>query len=237
MKKLTTIILLLTLFGGLSAKTVRGSGEITKQIREVSDFHKVELKGFGTLVLIQGETESLEIECDDNILPYIKTKVIDKTLSIKYKNVRLKPTEEIVFTLFLKELSSIEISGSADVISDKLETPDLEVDISGSSDINIEKLIAESLEIDISGSGEINIGSGTATKQDFSVSGSGDYFAGNLKSEAVDLSISGSGKAEVWATEKIDIDVSGSGRISYYGTPQVSISTSGSGNVKSLGEK
>ena len=45
------------------------------EVRDVSDFQEVALEGVGTLVIEQGETESLTIEAEPKVLQRIETEV------------------------------------------------------------------------------------------------------------------------------------------------------------------
>lgn len=48
---------------------VQGSGNIVTQFIDVGGFDQVELTTIGNVYIEQGDTESLTIETDDNILP------------------------------------------------------------------------------------------------------------------------------------------------------------------------
>src|SRR5512134_3419247 len=50
-----------------------GSGNVITQTREVGDFDKVSFSSFGELTIQQGESESLSIEAEDNVLAEIET--------------------------------------------------------------------------------------------------------------------------------------------------------------------
>ncbi|MBC8391142.1 MAG: DUF2807 domain-containing protein [Deltaproteobacteria bacterium] len=231
---LSVILLLLV---SCDSKTIVGSGKITKASRPVSGFKKVSVSGSGHLFITQGATESLEIACDDNIAPHIRTVVEDGTLKIGPKAVSLNPSEPIKYSLSLKNLNSLETSGSVLVKGDTLKTKDLKVLISGSGKFGFKHLEAQSITFDISGSGEVDIEAGKTEHQIISISGSGDITVPNLKSEKMDITVSGSGKAEVWVTNKLDVDISGSGMLNYYGSPIVSSNVSGSAKIEGLGRK
>ena len=220
-----------------SKKTIRGSGNITKESRQVSGFRKVSISGSGHLSITQGDIESLEIECDDILMPHIRTVVKNETLKIGPKDVSLRPSRPIEYRLSLIDFDTLRTSGSVSVESPALRTETLKVSVSGSGSFTLEKLEAQSLKFDISGSGEVNIESGESASQRVSISGSGDFNVPNLKSQNIEISISGSGKARVWVTEKLDIKISGSGKIQYYGSPTISSRVSGSGKIESLGTK
>ncbi len=48
---------------------------MTTEARQVSGFSKVELQSSSDLTIRQGDSESLTIKVDDNLLPYITTEV------------------------------------------------------------------------------------------------------------------------------------------------------------------
>jgi len=232
---LLTIILFLTI--SCNSKSITGSGNIIKESRLISGFHKVSISGSGHLFISQGNNESLEIECDDNIAPHIRTIVKNGVLEIGPKNATLKPSEPIRYSLSLKNINALKTSGSVIVKGGALRTDSLSAVMSGSGKLSLRSLEAQSIAFDISGSGEIIIESGNSKNQRIAISGSGEISVPNLKSENIDLTISGSGKAKVWVTKELDIKISGSGKLYYYGSPIISTSISGSGKVEGLGTK
>ena len=231
------LAILLLLINACNSKSITGSGNIVKEHRRVSGFNKVTVSGAGHLFLSQGDTESLEITCDDNIAAHILSIVESGTLEIGPKNATLKPSEPIRYNLSLKTINSLKTSGSILIDGDALSVKSLRVVMSGSGKLSLRTLEAQSIEFDISGSGKINIESGNSNNQSISISGSGEFNVPNLKSENIDLSISGSGKAKVWATNEMDIKISGSGKVGYHGSPKISTNISGSGKVEGLGTK
>ncbi|MEG1053687.1 MAG: DUF2807 domain-containing protein, partial [Janthinobacterium sp.] len=53
----------------ISGNSIQGSGKLQKQTREVGSFRAVALNVPGTVELRIGNTDSVTIEADDNILP------------------------------------------------------------------------------------------------------------------------------------------------------------------------
>jgi hypothetical protein len=219
------------------AMTVSGSGDLISETRQVGSFDSIDLSNVGEVVITQGGSESLSIETDDNIMERLEIKVQGGTLKLGFKNglTRFTPTK-LVFNVAVDDLTSLAVSGSGRIKSEKIETRFLDVAISGSGAVVITDLTAGDLKADISGSGEIHL-DGNVAAQDVAVSGSGKYVAGDLCSASVTVSVSGSGDATVCATDTLDADTSGSGSINYYGRPSVNSSTSGPGKINSLGEK
>lgn len=236
----------------------RGSGRVIIESREVSGFDRVELGGSGDLIITQGETESLTVETDDNMMQYVVTNVRGHTLYLgtNAPQVAIFSPTRLRFTLQVKELSGLVLSGSGSITADTIVTDQFEIEISGSGSARLDQLTTEQLRAEISGSGAARVddlataemiatvsGSGTvqvagaSARSDFTVNGSGGIRADDLQSDRVNINISGSGTATVWAVETLDINVSGSGSVRYYGTPTLNSSTSGSGTVSNLGGK
>jgi hypothetical protein len=237
-KKLFLLILALSILacqvGGLMG--VRGSGNVAEEDRAVSGFTGVALAGIGELTIEVGERESLRIEAEDNLMPYLEAEVRNGILKIGAQDgVNLNPTRPVRFYLTVKELDTIVLSGSGDIKAPDLEAERFSVTISGSGDVEMGDLSADILNVTISGSGNLDIASGQIEEQDITISGSGEYQAGGLNSGSAEITISGSGNATVWATDSLDVQISGSGSVNYYGNPRTTFSASGSGKVKSLG--
>ena len=215
-----------------------GSGNIVTEKRSVSDFQGVSIEGAGLLYIQQGTHESLEIEADDNLLPLIKTSVSGNTLQIKHKWFSsLNPSQPIIYRLSLKSLASLETSGSLKIFSTALRVKHLAIGISGSSQIVFERLEGNALDLEISGSGEVSLNNGKLVTQTISITGSGLLHNENIKTKELAISISGSGDASVWVTRALNVSISGSGELSYYGKPEVRTDISGSGKISPLGLK
>ncbi len=225
-------VVIILLFG-FSWIVGRGSGTLTTETRDVTNFSRVELSGTGNLVITQGETESLKIEAEDNLIGKIKSTVSGGTLKIGPRNEFLVwnfwPTEDITYTLSVKDLSRVSVSGSASVTSTKLSGDALEIRISGSGEVTL-GVEVKTFTASISGSGSFAL-SGIADTLDVDISGSGKIQAENLVTNDTKVKISGSGKAVVNAAKTLGVTISGSGNVEYVGTPAVTQSISGSGDI------
>jgi hypothetical protein len=216
----------------------RGSGHVISETRDVSGFDAVVFSGAGDVEIIQDGSESITIQTDDDVMPYVTTEVRGGTLyvGLDFKGIlSIMPTRMDV-TLHVDTLSRISTSGAWKVSSEELEAENLRAMISGTGSISIGMLTASDLVADISGAGNMEI-AGRVASQRVGISGTGRYRAADLQSETVEIDISGAGDAVVWATESLDVTVSGAGHVDYYGSPQVHFDQSGSGNIKNLGEK
>jgi hypothetical protein len=260
MKTNRLFLIVIVLAAGLLAgcgPIVRGSGVVTTEERSVSGFEQVALLGMGDVIVTQGETESLRIEAEDNLLPYLTAEVKNSTLELGFKpNLALSvwPTQQIKFHVTLKKVSGLQVRGSGNISAERLTAEQLLLAIggsgnitmgalnvktlndtlSGSGNIQVAQLTAENVETNLSGSGKCIL-TGQTGKQLVLITGSGNYQAFDLQSQTAAINISGSGNVETWVVEKMDVRVLGSGQVSYYGAAQVSENISGVGNVSSLG--
>lgn len=221
-----------------STRIVRGSGNLISDTRTISNFDRINLNGSGKVIIIQGEEESLLVETDDNIMEYVTTEIHGSTLELDFDFTRvmtIDPTQ-ITFTLHVKDLAGLNVSGSGDIIAQSIETDNLDVDVSSSGSVRIDSCTAGEVTVKINGSGQVEM-AGEATRQTIDISGSGKYIADNLYSDTANINLDGSGTVTIWVAESLDAELNGSGSVSYYGTPTVNSTESGSGTLISLGEK
>jgi hypothetical protein len=219
-----------------ACKTVKGSGTVVKERRDVSGFDGIALAGSGAVIVTQGDEESLVIEAEDNLIPLIETKVEDGILEIGTKddNVTLAPTEPMVFHVGIKLFNSVSLAGSGRLESDGVKTGHLQVDLAGSGKVEISNLDAERVTVDIGGSGKAVL-AGTTGSQTVNIAGSGSHDTPGLESRSATVNISGSGKAVVWAKDDLDVNLTGSGKVEYFGEPTLRQAILGSGKVLSRG--
>ena len=216
---------------GCSKETVRGSGEVVTEERQVAEFKTIKLKGSGRIVLTQGEQHSVTILTDDNIMPLIETDVHNDQLLISQENYNLRPTT-LEFNITVSNLKGIAISGSGDVIGNsRFVSDDFFAKISGAGEMALELDVAD-LATAISGSGSMNL-SGKADHHEAKISGSGKINAFEMQAKSVSLKVSGSGDCKVNATETLNARVSGSGDVFYKGQPRITSKISGSGSLES----
>jgi len=238
-KKITVgfILFTLTLIITACGATTRGSGTIITESRTVSDFDTVELLASGDLIITQGESESLIVEVDDNIMQYVNSDVRDGTLYLSVgEDGKSFSYTKLVFTLTVKELSGLTATGSGDITAANLKADHFDVDVAGSGKVAIDTLVTETLNVQISGSGDVSI-AGETQSQTAVIKGSGEYTAGDLSSKTAVMDISGSGTATIWVTDSLDAKIAASGDVSYYGSPAVSSDVTGSGEINELGDK
>jgi hypothetical protein len=118
----------------------------------------VDLSGIGTLIIEQGDSESLEISAEENLMPYLESRVVAGRLELGTRQmVNIQPTKEIVYRLKVIDLSAINTSGLGNVKIGSIETGRLNIDISGSGNVEIDNVQVKNIRLDISGLGDITL--------------------------------------------------------------------------------
>lgn len=217
----------------------RGSGNVVTEMRDVSDFHAIDISYPAQVLVKQGSKESLEIEAEDNLLPGLKTQVKDGVLNIFYKSENGKhvnPTKTVKITIVVKDLTSVDFTSAGDLTIDNLKTNALDVSLSGAGNLKLNKILVKTLGVDLSGAGSMSA-TGTADDLDLSISGFGDFKGADLHSKEARVDISGAGSAIVWVDNSLDAQISGAGSVSYYGSASVTKEISGVGGINHLGDK
>ena len=207
----------------------RGNGNIMLESIDVSDFNKVEIKGFYEVILMSGTKEGVTIETDENLFDFIEVYVQNDRLIVSSEEA-LKSDFGIKIAITYKELEAISSSGAAVIkTAGTLNTEDLRIDLSGAGLIEID-IEAQMLDLDLSGAGKVKL-SGNAGEQFLNLSGAGSLDAYALKSHECSVNLSGVGAAKVYVKNRLDATVSGIGGIKYRGNP-----TSVHQNVSGLGK-
>ena len=234
-KKLTIIIVSLFVIFGLAVAgctvSVRGSGSVVEEGREVAQFDRIALDGMGEIILTQGDDTSLVIEAEDNLMPYIKTTVRGDELTINIQSRRpIIPTEPIKFYVTTPDIEGVSVDGLGLISAEKIESGSIEFSMNGSGAVEIDELNADSLTVDIDGLGTIEL-AGRVDHQEIDINGSGNYDGKDIESETASIDIDGLGSATITVEDELEISIDGSGQVSYYGNPNVDKSVNGLGRI------
>lgn len=210
---------------------VDGNGKVVKETRNVSSFDQLEVGGAFNIFLTQGNTESLVIEADENLMPLIITEVRGGKLIIETReNIRHSKSLNIYLTF--REVNKMDISGACELTgADNLSFKTLEIQGSGASEIDL-KLTVFKLNGDFSGASELDL-AGSADECYMNLSGASELEAFEFVVKNFEIDLSGAGNANIHVTENLKAEVSGAASIRYEGDPRVDSQISGAGSVKS----
>ncbi len=235
MKKHNRIILIFTLLIFSSLALSACSSPYQTRSDDVSGFNRISIETFGEFIINQGEEESLTIEAPRDYLRYITTEVKNGTLIISTRRGFIGgPVRRATFTITVKDLEDISLSGAGAIKVFALETDTLDINLTGAGSIEIDELTADRLEVNLDSAGAIII-AGTVEKQDINLTGVGSYEGGDLQSEDSEIYLTGAGSAVVWAEDDLDVEITGVGSVSYFGNPDVYQDISGLGSINSKG--
>ncbi len=199
------------------SKTVAGSGHAGSVKRELGSFHQVSLNLPSTVELVQGDSESVVIDADDNLLPLVETVVKSGELIIRpVKGVNLAHGTKIKLRLNARSIDTLTLAGSVDVSAARLLSPRFKADIAGAGSITIQDLKSDTVAVSIAGSGRFEV-RGDTKAMDVNISGSGDVLTSRLSAQDVKVSIAGTGNAKLWVHNSLSISIAGSGDVEYYG--------------------
>jgi hypothetical protein len=187
----------------------------------------------------QGNSVSVKVEADDNLLPQLTTEVRDDTLVIKNNtndwSARVDPSKSVKITITVKDLNKINFSSAGSLLVDGLKSDDLQMVLSGAGEVVLREMEVHNFVVTLSGAGNIKA-DGAADDLKLTISGFGGFEGKNLESLTADVRISGAGNATVNVQEDLKAHVSGAGSIDYYGSPTVAKTVTGAGSVNQAGD-
>lgn len=196
----------------LGVGQIRGSGNVTTETREVGAFTMIDVSGVGEVAITQGDADGLTVTTDDNLQAIVLGEVRDDTLYLGIKaNQGFSDATRVTFTVTVKNLTALTLSGAGTV--------------------SVRDLSGEQLAVDHSGAGKVSI-AGTVTEQRVTLSGAGSYDGAALISERATVDLSGLGSVVVNASERLDATISGAGSIAYIGSPELHQQVSGVGSIR-----
>lgn len=207
------------------------------ETRKVSGFSGISSSGSYNVFITMGNSESLRLEGDADVIREIETEVENGILKIRNKKRvsgwNRNSGGKVNIYIHAKSLSSITLSGSGDIeVTGLVKALNLSNTISGSGSISL-NMDTENYTATISGSGEIKA-KGNADNAKITIAGSGDFEGTGLRSSVASARVSGSGDISISADKNLDAVMSGSGNIRYNGNASVKSTKSGSGNISKM---
>jgi hypothetical protein len=202
--------------GGLGGgTTISGSGNVVSQEYDLSDFDVVDISHAFNVNITQGESYSVIVRVDDNLMEHLEVVKQGNTLKIGLKPLQdytvRNATMEAEVTM--PELNGVEASGASDVIATGFESDrDFQVRLSGASSAVL-----------IGSAGEVTVDASGSSDADLA-----EFPVGDARVDA-----SGSSTVTVNVSGRLDVDASGSSDVFYLGSPTLgNVDTSGSSSVE-----
>lgn len=236
MNRLIPIVLLAAFaisFTSCKRNMVRGKGEVTSTSRTVGGFDKIEIDiPVDVNITVDKTSEhSLNIKTHDNLHQYIKSEIRGNTLHI-FSEEWLYGNTDIDLVISTQSLTLLDINGAADaVIKGDIQEKEFRLDISGTAEVDIEELNTDAFLANLNGSSELIIRGGSSNNINFDVNGAGEINAMGLKSKVAKAEVSGAGEMQLNVSDELFADITGAGTIDYKGHPKITSDITGAGTL------
>ena len=215
MRKLAWLILLVPLVlsachGGGMMSEIRGSGNRQSQKREVTPFTAIETAGAFTIEVTCQKDLSLEVEGDDNVLPFVTAEIRNNVLHLS-NSKGYSVSEPVKFKITVPNLEGLSVSGAGKIDIKEMKNNAFEIDSKGAAYITVSGN-TEVLNIDSNGAGKI------------------DTF--NLRASKGTVECNGATIVDLHVSDELDVKVSGPSTVTYKGNPSVNKNINGPGTVQ-----
>lgn len=195
------------------------SKNIITESRYESGFTAINARGGVNLYISQGDTEKIEIQANDNVMPYVEC---------------FKREDELI----IKIRDHIQFSGRAKTLNVYITTRNVdEIDVTGGSSITFaETFVGPSLDLDITGGGEVRGAVGLG-KLSVDITGGADV---ELTGKCTELDFESTGGATFKSTglvsQNAEFDVTGGAEISMVGScVNFTLAVTGGGEFRGFG--
>jgi hypothetical protein len=231
MKKLSIFLVLIGLTVGVYAmtyeskpmKTVDVSHSITREVKELDDFNKIEIQG-GAIevdVTYTYSTEEVVVEALERLQKHVELKVKSGKLTVNIANgVMSNYNGSIKLHIKTKKLSEFVLSGASSVhLSNTLNNNSLIIKSTGAASFNGEVKVKE-VNIKLDGAATVNL-SGKASKTRLELSGASQVNDYAFEVDNLDVELSGASSVQITSKKKIEGNLSGASSLTYAGTPSI----------------
>lgn len=210
---------------------LEGNGVARSETRSVEQFVRIENKSSYDVRVAPGAAFGLTVNIDENLLPMVRTSVIDGTLLLESSEPIDPEVDGPSVTVTLPILESVRVSGSGDVDIVSFAHPaPVRLEVTGSGDLDFHGS-APLVIANATGSGDIEL-AGSADRMELDASGSGDIESDDLTAKEASVRASGAGDVSAHVNERVDVTAKGSGNVRIRGGAQVgALVHDGSGDV------
>lgn len=219
MRKFTLLVGVLTLLAIATgchhrrASEISGSGKRVTEKRNIGSFTAISTEGAFVIEVTCQKEPSLEVEGDDNVLPFVTAEISNNVLRLS-NSKGYSVNEPVKFKISVPNLESLSVSGGGK--------------------INVNSMNNESFELESSGAPVIVV-SGATKVINIDSSGAGQIDTHNLRASRARVDAKGATKIEVDVAEQLDVEISGPSSVIYQGDPVVNKTVNGPGRVERRG--
>lgn len=180
-------------------EVVVGSGNLRTETFAAQGFDRIAVSVDADVNVARTGSESVVVSADDNILPLLTVKVVNRTLRLGVDT----PTSingHVVFTVTAKNLLGIDSAGNGRVSATNIDAPAFETTMAGNSKVTL---------------------SGRSQSQNVEITGDGTYDGVRFAARDATVTVTGDGHAIVNASGSLRLETVGSSTVDYLGSPAV----------------
>lgn len=195
---------------------VDGNGVASSELREASGFTRVNARGGLDVTLDEGEF-SVEVRIDENLQPYVRTRVAGDTLGIDVADANIRgklPGPHVVVRM--PSLRDAETAGAGTLTATGFgaDAP-VSLELTGSGELEWSGR-ATDLDVVLAGNGNIFL-EGSAELAELYLRGSGALDARDLVADGARIELDGSGALSVTVNGRVDARAAGDGSVDLFG--------------------
>ena len=232
--RITILLIAFAMLVGCTQKPITGSGNVVSQEEPITGFDKVDISYSFEVNISQGESFSVIIHVDDNLVEHLEVVKQGGTLKIG-----LKPNSPDIRSATLQvevtmpELTGLDMSGSSHAtITGFKSAQALVVEAYGASHLQGD-IEADTVSFNIGGSSEVIL---TGSAQNVIIEdASGSSVVNLIDFPVVDANVKADGKSQVTVnvSGRLDVDASSASNVYYLGDPTLgTINTTGKSEVR-----
>lgn len=242
LRSLVTLVLpLVTLLAGCSIRgnlgrpAVRGSGTVVEVVSEVLPFATVWIEDALHATVEPGETCTLRIRGDDNLLPYVVHEVIDGQLRVRVEGpngVGIDSTEPIQVFVTTPTLQAVVAKEASTLRAVVEPTSSFRVEARAASDVEVVGLAVDSLLVEAAAASTVTL-SGHVRQLELKAKSASTIEGSYLETETVTVELQGASRADVRVLHSVQGEASGASTLTVLGAPaEQAVETSGASSVR-----
>lgn len=219
MKNTLLIVISLLLFTSCKQKT--GSGNIVTETRPSGTFNAISVGGGFDVEVTIGQTTSVVVEADDNIIDHVDIQTTGGTLHIRTRDLHNYSNVTMKVLVTTPSLNSVNASASAEVLVENPISSTGKLSFTASSGASIKAEVdAPEIRANASSGASVTL---TGKTRDFSsqASSGAETRAWNLLSENTTVQASSGSSARVHASVNLTATASSGSSITYHGAAKV----------------
>ena len=117
-KQFSVVAMLISTLAFMGCDAMRrgipGSGTAKSESRTIAEFDQIEIEGIGTINVTFGETPSVRLSFDDNLLEYVTTDVENGVLKVSLRE-SISSNNSLMIDVVTPKLTQVKIEGVAKV--------------------------------------------------------------------------------------------------------------------------